>query len=250
MFILVFIVMFGPKKGSIVAYRSNWISLIQRQFFIFEYYILRKCSRWKFSNKFLIHKEKYWEQVKAEERRVPQYPFYDPTYRFWGRRGSGYLNLFEFGERVYVYMMSKYIYNKRYCRGSHKNCLNRLRATSTFRFQFTAVTSRTTSYLLFFFWVFFFFFGESLLLLTFNYMSLVDSITSHSFFIVKQHIIFLTKSLSQNLSNSINFYIYFLTLSSFLYLINLNFIFNYNFFTSALRITLAPLFILLIWCFF
>ena len=114
-----------------------------------------------------------------------------------------------------------------------------------YRFHYTVITSRTTSYLLFFFWLFFFFFGESLLLILFNYMTPVDSIFSHSFFLIKQHVIFLTDSLSHNLTTTINFYIYFLTTCSFLYLINLNFIINYTFFRQASLVTTLPIFIFL-----
>lgn len=114
-----------------------------------------------------------------------------------------------------------------------------------YRFHYTVITSRTTSYLLFFFWLFFFFFGESLLLILFNYMTPVDSIFSHSFFLIKQHVIFLTDSLSHNLTTTINFYIYFLTTCSFLYLINLNFIINYTFFRQVSLVTTLPIFILL-----
>ena len=91
------------------------------------------------------------------------------------------------------------------------------------RFQFTIITSRLTTYVLFSFWIFFFFFGESLLLLTLNYSSTVDTITSHSFFVVKQHIIFYLNSGSGYLLNQINFFIYFLTSSAIVYLLNLNF---------------------------
>ena len=114
-----------------------------------------------------------------------------------------------------------------------------------YRFHYTAITSRTTSYFLFSFWLFFFFFGESLLLILFNYMTPVDSIMSHSFFIIKQHVIFLTDSISTKLTNTINFYIYFLTTCSVLYLINLNFLLNYNFFRKASVVSTLPMFIFL-----
>ena len=97
-----------------------------------------------------------------------------------------------------------------------------------YRYHFTAVTSRSTSYFLFLFWIFFFFFGEFLLLLVFNFVTPVDSITSDSFFLLKQHIIFLTDSMSSKQGITLNFYIYFLTSCSFFYLINLNYISNYN----------------------
>ncbi len=168
MFILSFIVMFGTKKGSIIAYRSGWISLLQQQTYSLFY-------NFKTTNKI--------SSIKS-----------------------------------HLYF-----------------------------FQFTTITSRSTSYLLFSFWVFFFFFGESLLLLTFNFITPIDTITSHSFFLVKQHIIFLTDSLSSNLGSSINFYIYFLTTSAILYLINLNFLLNYNFFRQSALNTVIPTLILIIW---
>jgi len=99
-----------------------------------------------------------------------------------------------------------------------------------YRFHFTIITSRTTSYLLFTFWVFFFFFGESLLLLTFNFTTPVDAINSFSFFNLKQHVVFMTSSLSASLLGSINFYIYFLTASAFLYLVNLNYTTSYTYY--------------------
>ena len=168
MFILSFIVMFGTKKGALVAYRAGWMSLLQ-----FQTYTL-------FSN------------LKTSTK------------------------------------------------------INSIKSHLHF-FQFTTITSRSTSYLLFSFWIFFFFFGESLLLLTFNFITPIDTITSHSFFLVKQHIIFLTDSLSSNLGSSINFYIYFLTTSSILYLIHLNFILNYCFFRQSLLTTALPTLILVIW---
>lgn len=119
----------------------------------------------------------------------------------------------------------------------------------SYRYQHTTITSRTTSYFLLLFWLFFFFFGESLLLMLFNYMTLVDAITSHSFFIIKQHVIFLTKSLSTSLVTKINFYIYFLTTSSFIYLVNLNFSVNYNFFKKTSFGTILPFFIFLFFLF-
>jgi hypothetical protein len=115
-----------------------------------------------------------------------------------------------------------------------------------YRFHFTSITSRTTSYLLFFFWIFFFFFGEVLLLLTFNYITPIDSITSHSFFIIKQHVIFLTESLTSKLTNSINFYIYLLTSFSIIYLINLNLHVSYNFFVQSIVSSVLPFFIFII----
>ena len=140
MFILVFLVMFGPKKGFINTYSSAWQSST------------------------LIQNNTTLEQSKALQNLVN--------------------------------------YN---------------------RFQFTIITSRLTTYVLFSFWIFFFFFGESLLLITLNYSSTTDSITSNSFFLIKQHVIFYLNSSSSYLLSQINFFIYFLTGSSVLYLLNLNF---------------------------
>jgi hypothetical protein len=58
------------------------------------------------------------------------------------------------------------------------------------RFQFTSITSRSTTYLLFSFWCFFFFFGELLLLVLFNYNTVSDSVPSYYFFNTKNHVIF------------------------------------------------------------
>ena len=132
------------------------------------------------------------------------------------------------------------------------NNLNKSNALSTvklffFRFHFTVITSRSTSYFLFFFWIFFFFFGESLLLLTFNFITPIDTISSNSFFLIKQHIIFLTLSLSSKLASSINFYIYFLTSLSFFYLINLNLLLNNNIFRLSKISSIFPFFIFIFW---
>jgi hypothetical protein len=58
------------------------------------------------------------------------------------------------------------------------------------RFQFTSVTSRSTTYVLFLFWCFFFFFGEFLLLMMFNFNTISDLIPSHFFIATKSHMIF------------------------------------------------------------
>jgi hypothetical protein len=58
------------------------------------------------------------------------------------------------------------------------------------KYQFTALTSRLTSYMLLTFWIFFFFFGETLLLVLFNYSTVVDTIESSNFLVIKQHVIF------------------------------------------------------------
>jgi hypothetical protein len=146
MFMLVFLVMFGPKKGSIVAYVSSW-----------------------------------------------DFHFSQQTYTLTSLSKS-------------------------------------LSQSFSHRFQFTAVTSRLTSYFLFSFWLFFFFYGETLLLITFNYSTPIDTITSSSFFTIKQHVIFLLTTTPHKLISYINFYIFLLTSCAFFYLVNLNYSYNYNYF--------------------
>ena len=153
MFILVFLVMFGPKKGSIIAYAPNWEFNLNLQF----------SSLIQFSKSWLKNNQ-------------------------------------------------------------HLDLTNLLK----YRFHFTTITSRFTSYVLFSFWIFFFFYGETLLLVVLNYSTPVDTITSSSFFTIKQHIIFFLTTTSAKLSNHINFYIFYLTSCSFMFLINFNFYYNYN----------------------
>lgn len=159
MFMLVFLVMFGPKKGSIVAYKSGWSGTFQYQ----------------------------------------------------------------------LLSIKNYLHN-----------FNHFTYASLYRFQFTTITSRSTSYFLFSFWCFFFFFGEILLLITFNFSTPIDTIASSSFFTIKQHTVFYLDTMSSKLLNHINSYIYFLTSSAFMYLINLNYSYNYNYFKqSYINSTLA-----------
>jgi hypothetical protein len=154
MFVLVFLAMFGPKKGSIIAYISSW------------------------DFNFVKHTQSI------------------------------------------SYFLSK----------TQPTSLNH---SLKYRFHFTAITSRSTSYFLFSFWLFFFFYGETLLLIVFNYSTPIDTITSSSFFTIKQHIIFFLTTTSTQLTSHINFYIYFLTSCSFMYLINLNYSYNYNYFKQS-----------------
>ena len=154
MFTRVFLVMFGPKKGSIASYVSSWDFHLIQQSYTFALYLK--------------------SPVRCQT----------------------------------ISVVSKI---------SH-------------RLQFTAITSRLTSYFLFSFWLFFFFYGETLLLVTFNYSTPVDTITSSAFFTIKQHIIFLLTTTPHKLISYINFYILFLTSCAFMYLINLNYSYNYNYF--------------------
>ena len=156
MFILVFLVMFDVKKGSIISYKSNWGFKLIENFY----------SLYKF-----LH-------IKTSKKKLAS---------------------------ILVY-------------------------SSLFKFTFTSVTSRSTSYFLFSFWLFFFFFGESLMLIMFNYITPVDTITSSSFFTIKQHIIFSLNSNSSKLMSHINFYILLMTSLSFTYLFNLCYSYNYSYF--------------------
>lgn len=107
---------------------------------------------------------------------------------------------------------------------------SRLYQSYLHKYQFTALTSRLTSYMLITFWIFFFFFGESLLLVLFNYSTPIDTIPSSNFLVIKQHVIFLLESSSSKLLRYINFFIFFLTLNSFFYMINLSYSYNYKYF--------------------
>lgn len=118
---------------------------------------------------------------------------------------------------------------------------------SLYTYHYTVVTSRTTSYFLFCFWIFFFFFGEFLLLLIFNFTTPIDSIVSDSFFLIKQHVIFLTNSMSSKLGVSLSFYIYFLTSCSVCYLINMNYISNYFVYKMNFFNVIVPFIIFLAW---
>lgn len=98
------------------------------------------------------------------------------------------------------------------------------------RFQFTIITSRTTTYVLFTFWCFFFFFGEFLLLIMFNFNTLSDLIPSHFFISTKSHAIFWLDNGSTRLNETIMFYIVFLSLCAFnlLFRLDLNFFYEYG----------------------
>jgi hypothetical protein len=163
MFSLVFLVMFGPKKGSVTSYVGSWDFKFNIQFISFLYSKV---------NAFVI---------------------------------SG--GLINFRPTVLRFLAS--------------------------RFQFTAITSRSTSYLLLLFWLFFFHFGETLLLIVFNYSVTLDSINSSSFMLIKQHIPNSLNSTSNKLMSQINFFIFFLTPLAFSYLTCLGYQTKYNFFSYS-----------------
>lgn len=150
MFILVFVVSFGTKKGVLASYSFAWYSLFSQSF-------------WALSN---------------------------------ATRSSN-LN----------------------SRETYK--------TFIYRFQHTALTSRSTIYVLISFWCFFFFFGESLLLITFNYNTLTDSVQSGFFVFTKAHVIFDTFSSNGALGEIIFFFILFFVCTAIAFLLNLRFSHTY-----------------------
>jgi hypothetical protein len=115
-----------------------------------------------------------------------------------------------------------------------------------FRFNFTSITSRSTSYLLLTFWLFFFWSGELLLLLLFNYTTIIDCIQSNTFLTIKSHTILMLDSLSSLLQLNINCFIFFLTACSVIFLSNVNYITSYNYFNSAAVYTVLPFLVLLV----
>jgi hypothetical protein len=97
------------------------------------------------------------------------------------------------------------------------------------KYQFTALTSRLTSYMLVSFWIFFFFFGELLLLVLFNYSTPIDTIESSNFMVIKQHVVFFLQTSSSKLLKYINFFIFFFTLNAFMYMVNLVHTYTYRY---------------------
>ena len=98
-----------------------------------------------------------------------------------------------------------------------------------YRFQHTALTSRSTIYILLSFWCFFFFFGESLLLITFNYNTLVDLIPSSFFTFIKAHVIFMTSTNNAFIGDTVLFLILFFSTASAAFLLNLRFVHSYSY---------------------
>jgi len=168
MFILIFIVSFGTKKGTLSAYASGW-------------YVLYSTSLQTLFN-------------------------------------------YEKSHRPYALACSKlYLY----------------------RFQHTALTSRTTVYVLAAFWCFFFFFGESLLLVTFNYNTLTDLIPSGFFMFTKSHVIFNTFSSSAFIGDTVFFFIMFFTSAAVGFLLNLRYSFSYSYTRQTATVDLVTTLVVL-----
>ena len=106
---------------------------------------------------------------------------------------------------------------------------------TTYRFQHTVITSRSTIYLLTFFWCFFFFFGESLLLVMLNYNTLIDFVVSSVFSFSKSHVLFMTACSNSFLGDILFYFISFLASTAFLFLLNLKYVSVYSYiFNSTL----------------
>lgn len=156
--------------------------------------------------------------------------FFTPVYMFilsfiviFGPK-KGVLSVYASFWNFKYYKISKLIFNFLNSNNSRAQAYN---VYLTYRFQFTAVTCRTTVYILFIFWLFFSFFGETLLLIFFNFSTIGDTIQSGYFFSLKQHTVFGLYSNSHNLSQIILFYIFFFTACAFFFLLNLRYTFNY-----------------------
>ena len=152
--------------------------------------------------------------------------FFTPIYMFM----LVYLAMFGTKKGSIVAYESSWAFNFNTFSSGLSLSTKKLSNTLGYRFQQTSVTSRSTSYFLIFFWLFFFFYGETLLLVLFNYSTPIDTISSSSFFGIKQHIVFFLTTTPTKLVNFINFYITVLTTAAFMYLTNLNFSYNYRYF--------------------
>lgn len=108
-----------------------------------------------------------------------------------------------------------------------------MREAHLYRFQYTALTSRTTVYLLLLFWCFFFFAGEGLLLIVLNYNTLTDLIPSGFFTFTKSHVIYMTSSSNLMLGDSIFFFILFFSITAAAFLLNLRYTHTYRYTQSA-----------------
>jgi hypothetical protein len=72
--------------------------------------------------------------------------------------------------------------------------------------------------------------GEFLILITFNYNTVTDLISSNFFMSTKNHVIFFLKNTNTELGDTIFLYILFFTTCALLFLLNLRYSFNYEFF--------------------
>jgi hypothetical protein len=120
-----------------------------------------------------------------------------------------------------------------------RNALQLFIFKSTYRFQHTALTSRSTIYLLVLFWCFFFFFGESLLLAMLNYNTLIDLIPSGFFIFTKSHVLFMTFSFNSIISDILFYFILFFALTAIIFLLNLRYTSTYNYTINSTLLDLS-----------
>jgi hypothetical protein len=126
-----------------------------------------------------------------------------------------------------------------------KSTISDVYPTLMYRFQHTALTSRTTIYILLSFWCFFFFFGESLLLITFNYNTLTDLIPSSFFTFIKTHVIFMTSSNNAFIGDTVLFLILFFSTAAAAFLLNLRFAHSYSYTRETAVIDLVAVLVIL-----
>lgn len=79
----------------------------------------------------------------------------------------------------------------------------------------------------------FLFFGESLILITFSYSTLIDLIPSSSFTTIRSHMFFNTHSGNAMLSEAIAFFILFFMIAATTFLVNLRYPLLYSYFRAT-----------------
>lgn len=82
-------------------------------------------------------------------------------------------------------------------------------------------------------------------MLLFNFSTITDAVSSNYFFIFKNHNVFSLNYSSTNLSNTIMFYIIFFTSSSFIFLLNMRYNFNYFYLNAVFFFDVLFLFFIL-----
>jgi hypothetical protein len=82
-------------------------------------------------------------------------------------------------------------------------------------------------------------------MLLFNFSTITDAVSANYFFIFKNHNVFSLNYFSTNLSNTIMFYIIFFTSSSFIFLLNMRYNFNYFYLNAVFFFDVLFLFFIL-----
>ena len=151
-------------------------------------------------------------------------------YDFWS---------FKWVHEYYLLILKGHTLNK----NNGSKSINQQNYLTTYAFQFTIATCRTTTYILVTFWCFFIFFGETFFSIIFNFSTLTDSINSDFFFLFKTHTVFFMNSSSQFLGDYLFSFILFFSTCSFLFLLNLKFTLNYRYLTHLWVLDLIFIFI-------